>query len=473
METITDLENQLHSGIDEFVDKIIHIDGNGLFLTESDIENIKSLSFHNCIFTGTLIEFEDINRPDFKLGFFDGEIKVTLDIKNCNFERLGFRDVKSSKSIYISGSYQDFFLRNNSLKEKKENLLSANITFSHLKISQKFELDFINHVKGEFRFSDVEISISDSENIINFENSTFNDVEFFKCKFQSKTSFKEMSITEICEFEICEFKKVDFNNSNFKNLYFNLCDFNSTCWFENFDCLINSCISFTACEFKGFSLFNKSKFNFLNIDRCTFDKSSSFTDAEFNSIKLFEVKFGGGAYFDEMKINNVIDKSYLNNSGEKILEWKRTLRAIKQELQKTENKIDFNRFRGYELAAHYEELNYKDNFKDVAILWATKITTDFGINWEKAFWFTLKWGFVFFTLFFVIENCNNDFDIKNWSQFTSGFFRFFLVTDFFNPLVNDRVYLTNPLSWVVFIFGKIVIAFGIYEMIQSFRKFKA
>jgi len=44
---------------------------------------------------------------------------------------------------------------------------------------------------------------------------------------------------------------------------------------------------------------------------------------------------------------------------------------------------------------------------------------------------------------------------------------------FFNPLVNDKVYLTNPLSWLIFIFGKIVIAFGIYEMIQSFRKFKA
>jgi hypothetical protein len=55
----------------------------------------------------------------------------------------------------------------------------------------------------------------------------------------------------------------------------------------------------------------------------------------------------------------------------------------------------------------------------------------------------------------------------------SGFFRFLLVTDFYNPLETERIYLTNPFSWLIFILGKIFIAFGIYEMIQSFRKFKA
>lgn len=34
---------------------------------------------------------------------------------------------------------------------------------------------------------------------------------------------------------------------------------------------------------------------------------------------------------------------------------RRTIRTIKQELQKAENRIDYNRFRAYELAAHYKE----------------------------------------------------------------------------------------------------------------------
>ncbi|MGA9639334.1 hypothetical protein, partial [Flavobacterium sp.] len=52
-------------------------------------------------------------------------------------------------------------------------------------------------------------------------------------------------------------------------------------------------------------------------------------------------------------------------------------------------------------------------------------------------------------------------------------FRFFLITDFYSPFEAGRNYLTNIGSWIPFIFGKIFIAFGIYEMIQSFRKFKA
>ena len=266
---------------------------------------------------------------------------------------------------------------------------------------------------------------------------------------------------------------LNFSNSNFfDKCDFDKCDFLSTTWFEECKNLSNSKLKFVACEFKGFSLFNKSKINVLDIDRCTFHKSSSFTDAEFNTLKLFEVKFGGGAYFDEMKINKVLDKSYLKAKNEKILEWKRTLRAIKQELQKTENKIDFNRFRSYELAAHYKELSLWRNFKDTSILWSTKWTTDFGLSWTRAFWFTILSGLFWYSILYRIEN-SGVFNSEKVNDFYVGAFRFFLVTDFYNPLETDRVYLTNPLSWFVFILGKIVIAFGIYEMIQSFRKFKA
>lgn len=201
--------------------------------------------------------------------------------------------------------------------------------------------------------------------------------------------------------------------------------------------------------------------------------------AEFNTLKLFEVKFGGGAYFDEMKINKVLDKSYLKDKT-KILDWKRTLRAIKQELQKTENKIDFNRFRGFELAAHYEELGWgwKSGFKDKFILWATKWSTDFGNSWRRSLAFTLLSGLFWYSVFFYFDfyltgNYQYYFKTNYIGIFSNGYFRFLLVTDFYNPLVEDRTYIQNFWSWIPFIFGKIFVAFGIYEMIQSFRKFKA
>ena len=185
-------------------------------------------------------------------------------------------------------------------------------------------------------------------------------------------------------------------------------------------------------------------------------------------------KFGGGAYFDEMKINKVLDKSYLKDKS-KILEWKRTLRAIKQELQKTENKIDFNTYRNYELAAHYEELSVKKNFKDTSILWATKWSSNFG-NWFWAFWFTLIICLVFFTSYFILENLDKSFNLSNWEDFVYGYFRFFLITDFKNEYyeAGESVLKFNCfVSLFPFIIGKIAVAFGLYEMIQSFRKFKA
>jgi hypothetical protein len=139
---------------------------------------------------------------------------------------------------------------------------------------------------------------------------------------------------------------------------------------------------------------------------------------------------------------------------------------------KNRNKIDFNRFRSYELAAHYKELSLWSNFKDTSILWSTKWTTDFGLSWTRAFWFTMTSGFIWFSILYRIEN-SGTFNSEKINEFFVGAFRFFLVTDFFNPLENDRTYLENGWSWLIFILGKIFIAFGIYEMIQSFRKFKA
>lgn len=344
-----------------------------------------------------------------------------------------------------------------------------------------FVFEKIKHIKGKFHF--LGNTLGKNSNVTSFQDSTLTNVLFGKNSFFSFTTFKRVTFNaseylkpagsafEFPGFYKNTFSKVSFSEANFRSTFqFENCDFSSTTWFENCKNSNHSIVKFLACEFKGFSLFNKSKIDFLNIDRCTFGKSSSFTDAEFNTLKLFEVKFEGGAYFDEMKINKVLDKSYLKDKS-KILEWKRTLRAIKQELQKTENKIDFNTYRNYELSAHYKELNFTKNFKDASILWATKWSSNFG-NWFWALWFTILSGLFWYCILYRIEN-SGTFNLEKINEFFVGAFRFFLVTDFFNPLENDRTYLENGWSWLIFILGKIFIAFGIYEMIQSFRKFKA
>ena len=182
-----------------------------------------------------------------------------------------------------------------------------------------------------------------------------------------------------------------------------------------------------------------------------------------------EVKFGGGAYFDEMKIHDILNKIFLKEE-QNIVQWKRTIRAIKQEFQKNENKIEFNNYRNFELEAHYQELKFDVNFKDKFILLATKWSSNFG-NWIWSLCFTVIAGLFWYILLYVNEN-SFIFDSSKLSTFFTGYFRFMLVTDFSNPLIQ-KGFLTNILSWILLIIGKIFIAFGIYETIQSFRKFKA
>lgn len=337
-----------------------------------------SAHFNDKIFICEKLIFENIHNSEYQFKFYDCTFNCEVEFNNCNFDELSFKNINAIKSLTLKGKDEDNKAKLNSFRFYNEETihndknpkpqLSTDFYISNLVISETLLIENIDHIGGKFEVIGNELSKGKNE-FIRFKNSCFYNAYFYKNDFKSKTSFNNTIFKYDSEhlktikadythtkFYENTFEKVDFSKSTFDKLIeFDNCDFLSTTWFEKCKSLTNSHLKFVSCEFKGFSLFNKSKINFLDIDRCTFNKSSSFTDTEFNTLKLFEVKFGGGAYFDEMKINNVLDKSYLKDDDEIILEWKRTLRAIKQESQKIENKIDFNNYRNYELAAHYKE----------------------------------------------------------------------------------------------------------------------
>jgi hypothetical protein len=444
-----------------------------------------SITFENCTFICNTLEFDNIKNSILGLLFTDCAFYCEVNFSECSFYKLAFLNTKYIKSLHLNGkSEKDPFMLNsfhfqNSVPFSESQELTTDFCFQNTKIIDTFSFININHINGRFCFSSNEMGEESNKlRYVSFEDSTIFNPCFTENKFHLFTSFSNIIFKYFNNFDFNytyfhdnTFNKISFSESNFiGDCAFERCDFLSTTWFEECKNLDNSKLKFAACEFKGFSLFNKSKINFLDIDRCTFDKSSSFTDAEFNTLKLFEVKFGGGAYFDEMKINKILDKSYLKDKS-KILEWKRTLRAIKQESQKTENKIDFNNYRNYELAAHNKELRFRTNFKDTSILWATKWSSDFG-NWFWSLCFTLISGFFWYSILYRLEN-SGEYSSVHLEAYFISLFRFFLITDFYSPFETGRNYLSNIGSWIPFIFGKIFIAFGLYEMVQSFRKFKA
>ncbi|WP_159799306.1 hypothetical protein [Flavobacterium sp. MK4S-17] len=469
------LKTRISNGEYKFINETIKSSLFDLF-SENDLRNIgKILLFQNCTFEGYL-EFEDIKREDLNFKFIECTFKSEIAIKTCHFETLGFIDTKSITTVTIcSCTLDNLYFRNNDKTPIRGNVdITNNIVFENLK------LDNLNHSDDEFSFS---LSLKNEHSNIEhqnlkstFKNSTFKNLELSSGFYGAETSFKKLEIENELRITDCKFKKAFFHEivNLGKNCIFHDCKFYSYFGFEDNRNCENTNLTFKSCLFTSFPHFNRSHFNHLEIEHCTFDRKTSFDELEVKSIKLYQATFIQGAFFDDIKIRNLEDKNYFKNlSIPEAKELRRTLRTIKHELYKTENRIDYNRFRGYELQAYYKEINWKDNFKDKFILITAWFSTGFDHSWLRAMAFTLLSALMFYCSFLISEDYLNSFQVYKGNEFFSGYFRFLLVTDFYNPLIKQRVFLTEPLSWLIFILGKIFIAFGIYEMIQAFRKFKS
>ena len=466
-----------------FERNIIDLDGK---ILEIKRLNSQRITFNSCTFNCDSLNFLGINNLDLSIEFIDCTFNCSIKFENCNFQGLTFLNTKSLKALKLFKGFDE----NNSLrigafnftnKTFNKNSLDTKFSFGSCIFLNQFTFENINHIDGFFDFYDNILGSENKEHTyITFYTSKLFNCNFVNNIFQSPTQFHEISFTYLpirklphTVFRNNTFGKLSFSKSNFdKLIVFAECDFLSTAYFGECKNIQDSEITLVGCEFKGFSLFNKSTINFLNIDRCTFAKSVSFNNSEFNKLRLFEVKFEKGAFFDEMKINNVFNKEYLKEDKNALLDWKKTLRTIKLELQKTENRIDYNHYKAFELEVYNSELSWSKNFNDKFTLVFYRLSSFYGTNWRRALIFTIASGIFWFVILYRIEN-SGGYNLHKINDFFNGLFRFFLITDFYNPLKSDRIYLNNSVSWIPLIFGKLFIAFGLYEMIQSFRKFRS
>jgi len=451
----------------EFQKLLYKVNGDGQISNfEVEIENVLIIeldklqirtNFLNLKIYGGTLKFINKNSASVTiLNFNRCDFFCRIYIDKCNLFELNFvsNKFKHSSLLLISCKIKNFKFNEGNIFE------IGDLEIHDCEFESSFKIDYLKYIESSklriFKtIFNSSATIIDSEiNQLAIKECVFNDEFVF---FRNKLSLNSPVFFIHCMFNNSTFYETKFNN----NTHFVDCKFLNVAEFENTGEELRTVLRFHDCEFLKQVSFNKSRIHKILFSDIKFYDIVSFQETNFGIVEIDRTSFEKQAYFDDIQINQI---DVCN---------RKTIRTIKQQLQKAENRIDFNRFKNYEMALYYKELSWKNNFIDKSILWATKVSTDFGNSWIKAFWFTIKSGIAFYLLFFLSENYNHSFDFKNISQFISGLFRFFLVTDFYNPLETDRIYLTKPLSWLIFIFGKIVIAFGIYEMIQSFRKFKA
>ncbi|MFL9844250.1 hypothetical protein [Flavobacterium rhizosphaerae] len=414
-------------------------------IKQGDLERVDYCKFYDCIFERKLI-LKDLNSRTIK--FQNCTFNNSVTFENCNLHELSITGIKSIKELRISDSIfnsvrlnssdfinSDFFLINNYIR--------VDLNCSEMMINSG---KFIINSRDKNENSTIKAD---------FRNSFFD--EFILLGNLNELLFQGSRIKKL-SFEHVNVNKAYFKNSEFgKEALFYNCNFNFNVSFSNIKCKIGE-FRIQICTVKGNSYFNNAVFDKLFISDTVFESRSSFNNVAINHFELYLVNFLKPVYFDELKIGIIKDCN------------RATLRTIKQELQKTDNRIDYNRFRGYELQAYYKELKWNGNFRDKFILGATWLATGFDHSWRKALAFTIFFGLFWYSILYFWEY-HGAFDITEINTYFVGAFRFFLITNFSSPFDNGE-YLKNAAYWLPFVFGKIFIAFGIYEMIQAFRKFK-
>ncbi|WP_157505904.1 hypothetical protein [Flavobacterium chungangense] len=442
--------------------------------------------FKNKTFNCSKLIFENYTHEDLYVHFYDCTFNCELEFDTCEFEDLTFIscDIQRKYLVIVNSNinYLSFKENTNDIRNvKTNNIKNGEIEINGGKINS-IDIENINFEKGNLKI----VNLDSIENC-SIIRSTLNSIIISHCNFKSHFEYfgnKTASSLNSALFNHCVFNHSSFFKTTFNSdTKFSDCKFLNIAKFEATGDEIKTTLKFDDCEFLKQVSFNKSRIHKISFNNLKFFDIISLQETYFDIVDIDRTIFEKQVYFDDIQIKQI----YKCNI--------RTIRTIKLQLQKAENKIDYNRFRIYEFNAFRDDIKKKlkefekdkDHLnhrarepkqlnRDLFILNISDIVSEYGTDWKRAMKFTLLVGSIIYILFFICENYDHEItlcDWNNWKRFISGAFRFFLVTDFYTPLENDRTYLTNPLSWFIFIIGKIVIAFGIYEMIQSFRKFKA
>lgn len=444
---------------ENIIDKEIFIDS----LLDLWIENNKKVTIKGCVFKGEDIFISSPTTEEsikFSLYFIDCNFLIDeLNFANCTIQNLYFHEVSLTGSVAISNLEIDSFnIRNNCKIEV--------LDFYDVVVFKRFSIHSNNQIKRLISQNSI------FKNQFSIYQSSFEEIDFTFFKSEKSFDFRDCSVSNFISIDRCEFLKTSFHFTKFINI-------NSNNRFSLINSTFDDSSSFTSiegrevdfyikdCFFEKTANFNNSIFKSLEILQTNFKDISSFQETIFDYINIDRTNFDKVAYFDEIYII-FIDKCN-----------KRTLRNIKHQLQRTNNKIDFDRFKAYEINAYRKELIvgklFWYNDKDAFILKVADLFSKNGTDWFRALKVSLIGSFIFYSFFYWM-NVNQfkvgNIDFSQISHFGNGFTKFLIPTNFYNPVLEQRSYVSG-FSWIPFILGKIFLSIGIYETIVSFRKFKS
>lgn len=439
--------------IDDYSDVLVYLDTNGLD-QETRIINLRGCKFNlsldlNLLFHTLWNKYYDFDYLDFSDSIFQGSVELSMtNQQSVNDDRnnfIGFNYLKTKINIEMDFNSCQF--------------IDA-VRFSGVEFSR--DLNFINAVfEKKVEFSDLvfkrylrlfEASFHDD---VNFANLELNDKSIFFTKNDNRTKF----VGNLYFFNIV-FLKAKFWDFVFsKDVYFINTVFDCPAIFNNAKFLgktvFSSVETIGLTEFKNKLYFDNAEINDLNLEKLVFEKVVSFNYAIIKNISIENVHcYGFPMSLVGTSIGNV------KNEG--------TARFLKSEAMKSNDPFLIAELNTKEMNMHYKGLSWsKKDFFDKLIFFLNKNSTNFGNRWEKGVLFIfISWIFSFSLIAMLRDGIGGTFI---WCD------KVYLkeAVDFLWKFGSLDV-LGNNTWWVdifVFITGKILIAYGVYQTITAFRKY--
>lgn len=419
----------------------------------------KSFYFEDCVITGQRIDFScfEKNENEYQsIQFINCAISNDLFIKDCKLHTVEFRNVDiTSQSFHITTADVKY-------------LSFSGSSDNHNKINSLM----LNNIKNEEGLNDLDFRLNDIKTFV-IHNSNINTITI------NVNKIDRLSVDGlICNKSLLFWKNVIINYSNIKDstinefvgkgstygseLNFEQTIFNGICRLEQVPDKINSSLKFKECTFDKSVYFDESYFYELSISGTFFKDIVSFNSTTVHIVKFKSVHFDKVAFFNNFRIllKNLVDIG--------------TIRIIKNQLSKTENKIDYL---DYNVIEHNRLLSDKNlSINDRWLLKLNKKSNNFGSSWIKAVGFTMKVSWFGFLCLLIVnsflENSGYNYEvnfnsklvsfqeiIKEWLRFTFSF-----------DLRSYQNYESNGFLLLTFFFFKIFIGYGIYQTIAAFRK---
>ncbi|MFA9213527.1 MAG: pentapeptide repeat-containing protein [Candidatus Methylacidiphilales bacterium] len=339
-----------------------------------------------------------------------------------------------------------------------------------------------------------EIELSENLNSVRFQNCIFKcktkfasefgiNATFKNVQFKAPTTFANSKFNSKTRFHAVTFEKeVDFDNTKFADL----ADF----WGSNFQ----KTTIFYKTDFLGVTVFSRTTFNenvlftYSLIDKVIIfrgtifkkglDLSLAILNGNFN---VFDIRLGDYST-EEISDEDEYEDSVSDNGIIPEKNKRETFKLLKTQLQSQGNKIDSLIYSNLEIETFHKQLSrqfwrekkIRSTFENYFILVLNSISSKNGRSWLQGIVFTLSIaGLFFYFAILTTDRYSFTFSFPNIEEINDCLKLYF---EFLTPTHKVQFLEdlgTNPWTYLLDFAGRAFIAYGIYQTIQAFRKYRS